>query len=508
MLPLAGIALLLSAPADEEVLIIDKDDKNIVAPAARRLPTFTSAHHLPALVASPPAASLTPEDERSAAPVHLPALVASPPAASPTNKDERAAAPAHLPAFVASPPAASLTPEDERSAAPVDAAPADAVTTVILRAEGVDEPALRAALARRRPDLTLLAPGRPSADPTRTAYVEVIAALPSVTLDLVHADGRAWRRTLDVGDAPGERAAARLIVQLLAAIAERRAEPERRDVPVPAWTRDPDADRLADAPTAAPEPAPPQIPDPPPTDSPTAVPEHAPPQIPDPPPTAPRPSIIKPEPAPEPAATNPTSAKHQPEIIKQGYELGLTADFTTLLGPGPPRDVSPLRGLGGGLRLDLRFPRALVLGLAVRGLARDADGIRLSRLRGALSLGYLLRHRRLEFLIIGALSFETWRARQQGDPVYYAEPGADTRPLLIGGLVRAAPGVRLVAGPRLALRLGAFVEFAASLLPTGAAAKLSRTFHDGAAPTPLFALGGPELAAGLDLAAWFTLRRR
>jgi hypothetical protein len=147
-----------------------------------------------------------------------------------------------------------------------------------------------------------------------------------------------------------------------------------------------------------------------------------------------------------------------------------------------------------------------VIGLAARGLARGAEGFQLTRLRGAATLGYMYRRSRFELLTSAGLSFETWRVRQAGDGVYYAEPGADTRPLLIGGLVRAAPGVRLAPGRRVAVRLGAWLELAGSVLPTGAAARLSATTHDGNAPIPLFALGGLELAIGVELAAWFTLR--
>jgi hypothetical protein len=148
-----------------------------------------------------------------------------------------------------------------------------------------------------------------------------------------------------------------------------------------------------------------------------------------------------------------------------------------------------------------------VIGLAARGLARRADDLALARLRGAATVGYLHRRARFELLASAGLSFETWRVRQAGDGVYYAEPGADTRPLLIGALARAAPGVRLTRGRRVALRLGAWLELAGSWLPTGAAARLARTRHDGQPPTPVFALGGLELAIGLELAAWFTLRR-
>ena len=356
-------------------------------------------------------------------------------------------------------------------------APHTAVDTVVLRADGLDAAALRAALTRRRPDLTVRDDAPP--DVTRSAFVEVVAALPDVTLDVVLADGRAYHRTLHTGTAPGERAAARLLVQLLAAIAEQRVEPERRDVPIPAWTRD--AAREPETTLAVPEP-PPTIPEPP-----AAI---------EPSPQLPAPPLVDP-----PAPTIKKTATRGP------LELGLAADFTAALGLSPPRDVSTLRGLGGALRLDLRLPRGLVIGVAARGLARRADDLALARLRGAATLGYLHRRARLELLTSAGLSFETWRVRQAGDGVYYAEPGADTRPLLIGALVRVAPGVRLTPGRRVAVRLGAWLELAGSWLPTGASARLARTYHDGQPPTPVFALGGLELAMGLELAAWFTLRR-
>jgi len=351
------------------------------------------------------------------------------------------------------------------------------IDTVVLRADGLDAAALRAALTRRRPDLTVRDDAPP--DVTRSAFVEVVAALPDVTLDVVLADGRAYHRTLHTGTAPGERAAARLLVQLLAAIAEQRVEPERRDVPIPAWTRD--AAREPETTLAIPEPTP-TIPDPP------AV-------------TEPPPQIREPPPVDPPAPTIKKIATRGP------LELGLAADFTAALGLSPPRDVSIQRGLGGALRIDLRLPRGLVIGVAARGLARRADDLALARLRGAATLGYLHRRARLELLTSAGLSFETWRVRQAGDGVYYAEPGADTRPLLIGALARVAPGVRLTPGRRVAVRLGAWLELAGSWLPTGASARLARTHHDGQPPTPVFALGGLELAMGLELAAWFTLRR-
>jgi hypothetical protein len=390
-----------------------------------------------------------------------------------------------------------------------DAATTDAVDTVVLRVRGLDPAVLRAALIRRRPDLAVRddAP----ADAVRSAFVEVVATPPDVTLDVVLADGRAYRRALRPGNAPGERAAARLLVQLLAAIAERRAEPERRDVPIPAWTRDTPEQPRSPEPGADPSPA--HVPDPPPPAAPS--PAH----MTDPPPVATdAPAITEPDPPPappakpprtpaEPPATKPASSRPSAASRRGPLELGLAADFSAVLGLTPPRDVSALRGLGGALHLDLRLPRGLVIGLAARGLARGADGFHLARLRGAASLGHLYRRDRFELLTSAGLSFETWRVRQAGDGVYYAEPGADTRPLLIGGLVRVAPGARLTPGRRVALRLGAWLELAGSVLPTGAAARLSATRHDGAAPLPLFALGGLELAMGVELAAWFTLRR-
>lgn len=385
------------------------------------------------------------------------------------------------------PPSASTAVATSVAAEAAGDATSDAVTALVLRVDGLDADVLRAALARRRPDLQILGAGQSPVDVGRTAYVEVVADLPHLTLDVVHADGRAWRRTLDTGSAPGERAAARLLVQLLAAIAERRAEPERRDVPVPAWTRDP---RVADAPTEVPAPE-------------ATLPEPI--AAPTPPTTTIAPPVDL---SPETAGVEPPPAARTPPRPPATLELGLAADFTALVGLTPPRDVSALRGLGGAVHIDLKWPRAVVLGLGLRGLARAHDDLHLARLRGAVTVGWLARRGRFEALLAAGLSLETWRVRQQGDPVYYAEPGADIRPLLLGGLVRAAPGVRLVAGPRLALRLGAWLELAASVLPTGAAARLSRTRHDGAATTPLFALGGIELAMGLELAAWFTLRRR
>lgn len=396
-----------------------------------------------------------------------------------------------------------MSSADDASDAP---ATTDAVDTVVLRVQGLDPAALRAALSRRRPDLTVRddAP----ADAARSAFVEVVATSPDVTLDVVLADGRAYRRTLRPGNAPGERAAARLLVQLLAAIAERRAEPERRDVPIPAWTRDSLEDaRPPEAPTAVPEagadPSPARVPDPP-------AAALSPANVPDPPPAAAAsPSLTDPPPA-QPADPPQTPAERpatKPGTSRGPLELGLAADFSAVLGLTPPRDVSALRGLGGALHLDLRLPRGLVIGLAARGLARGADGFVLARLRGAASLGHLYRRKRFELLTSAGLSFETWRVRQAGDGVYYAEPGADIRPLLIGGLVRVAPGVRLTPGRRVALRLGAWLELAGSVLPTGAAARLSATEHDSNAPRPLFGLGGLELAMGVELAAWFTLRR-
>ena len=392
----------------------------------------------------------------------------------------------------------------------------DAVDTVVLRVDGLDAAALRAALTRRRPDLTVR--DDTPADASHTAFVEVVATHPDVALDVVLADGRAYRRTLRPGTAPGERAAARLLVQLLAAIAERRAEPERQGVPIPAWTRDAPTDpRTTDAPTAVPEPgadpSPAHVPEPPPPHT------GEPPPPADPPPAQPSmqpaaavhtPSLRPAEPLhgpPGPRPHDPPRPHRPPTARPRTIELALGGDFTALVGLTPPRDVSTLRGLGGALHLDLRLPRGLLVGVAARGLTRGADGFILARLRGAALVGYAHRRRRFELLAAAGLSFETWRVRQAGDGVYYAGPTADTRPLLIGALVRAAPGVRLAASPRVAVRLGAWLELATSFLPSGAAARLSATHHDGQPPSPLFALGGVELAMGLELSAWFTLRR-
>jgi hypothetical protein len=424
---------------------------------------------------------------------------------------------------------------------------ADAVAAAVLRVDGLDAAALRAAIARREPGLQLRAAGEP-APAGLVAFVDVAATDAGVTVAVVLADGRAWRRRLRTAGAPAERAVARLLVQLFAAIAEQRLEPEQRGVPLPTWAPPADPPVPGDSQDARRpvpgdmSPVPPGDPSPG-TPAPNS-PAHAPPVPADSPPAHARPvpsdistahtppvhSDIPPAHAahtsPVPSDSPPTNASPVPSDISKPrtppvpgdirpappapaprLELGLVGELAAHLGLAPAVGLPPARGLGGGLRLDLRWRRGLAVTFGLRGLGRGRDGFELARLRGALGLAWAPRRGRFEGHLGVAFTLETWHVGRAGAPVYYREPGASLRPLLVGAALRAAPGLRLALGRGVALRLAAWVELAAGALPGGGAARLSRV-ADAGPPVPVFAVGGLELATGVELGVWLPARSR
>jgi hypothetical protein len=151
-----------------------------------------------------------------------------------------------------------------------------------------------------------------------------------------------------------------------------------------------------------------------------------------------------------------------------------------------------------GLGIGGAFPNGLLVEGELRWAGAAAGGVVLSRLRLAALVGYRLRRGRFELVAAAGPSVEPWLVTIRGslEPTRSADDGPAMAPLL-GGLVSTSPGVH-IARPRFALRVGARVDLAASVLPSGRAAAIRRS-------TPsrtLFTFGGTELMLGLGVALW------
>ncbi|MCA9694122.1 MAG: hypothetical protein KC636_31340 [Myxococcales bacterium] len=335
------------------------------------------------------------------------------------------------------------------------------IEVVVLRADSVDAAALERALASRAPGVAIYrfgddaAPALTGDAPGRRVFIDVAvapadAAEPGYRLIFILTDGRAYER--DVGEEGGVRAIASAIANTLAAIEDDAIRPARKQATIPEPTP------AAPAPTPEPEPAP--------------------------------------EPAPaEPAPVEPAPVEPAPTpLLDLGFDL---APVTALvLAPGRLQGSA---GYGGALRLTARLPRGAGFAIGARTLARSSDGLWLVRTRVSAAAGYILRVNAVELVTIAGASVEPWSVREGGERITL---GAGP---LLGGFVSAAFGYRLRPRRRegLALRIGARLELGGSALPSGRAAEVRRP--DELRPT--LGLGGFELAVGIDVALWFTLRR-
>lgn len=373
--------------------------------------------------------------------------------------------------LLAAPAAASASPE----LAPVST-PARPIARVWLRGVGLDEAALVEAVAARLTDKQILAAGQAvSASEGLVALCHVTAQGGQLALEVVLGDGRVYQRQIAAKADGRERAAARLIASTLASIEDETARPDRRDGVLVLPARTPEGPTAIEAPVVNEAAAT------------SVVPDAA--ETPMPP--------VAPEPEAAAVANMPSGTEAPPRTL----ELGVALAPGALFGLGAPPVGAGLAGGGGGLRLDLKLGRGVLLGAGFRGLVRVHDGLTLARLRGALAVGYLLRRGAFELAAQAGPTLETWQVREGGAAVTYTTTSSGGAALLLGGLARAALGGRVVRR-RVSARLGGYVELAGSARASGRIPQIAR--EPGLAP--VFVLGGAELSVGLEVELWFVLR--
>lgn len=332
--------------------------------------------------------------------------------------------------------------------------------TLIVRARGLDEDALRDALRPRSEgaDVVLLRDVA-AVDPDHT-FVDVELRPPELLLTIILADGRVFARS---APAPaGPRDAARLVATMLAAIAGSALDPlpERGHSPALDPVPPDMSSRTVDVPLDVP------------------VPER---MSPEPPPPEPEPAP-EPAPAPAPIALPPVLADLPP---RPSPRLDLALDGAPVLGLGVP--ATGLHAGAAGLGLHLRGARPWLVAATFRAARRELDQFGLTRLRIGLSAGAWLRRGGFELRVTAGVGVEPWIVTRLGKRV---RPGdAAPAPVLLGGHLRVAPSLAL-PGP---LRLGLFAELAASAAPTGHAAQIYQGSER------LFTLGGLEASVGLEL---------
>ncbi len=369
--------------------------------------------------------------------------------------------------------------------------PARAIARVWLRGVGLDEAALVEAVAARLTDKQILAAGQAvSASEGLVALCHVTAQDGQLALEVVLGDGRVYQRQIAAKADGRERAAARLIASTLASIEDETARPDRRDGVLVLPARAPEGPTAIAAPDVNEAAAASVMPD----AAATAMPPVAP---------APEPAQTTAMPPVAPA-TEPAEAANMPadtEAPRRTLELGVALAPGVLFGLGAPPVGAGLAGGGGGLRLDLKLGRGVLLGAGFRGLVRLRDGLALGRLRGALAVGYLLRRGAFELAAQAGPTLETWQVRESGAPVAYTTTSSSGAALLLGGFARAALGGRVVR-PRVSARFGGYVELAGSARASGRIPQIAR--EPGRAP--VFVLGGAELSLGLEVELWFVLR--
>lgn len=346
--------------------------------------------------------------------------------------------------------AALLLAAPARAEPPVAAAPA--LATIVVIAEGLDEVALRDALALRVPTARIT--GQVQKDMPcgeGCALAQVRRAGEGLRIEVQLADGRVFARTWAEDVAEPERAAATSLAHLLAAIEDGTAEPEvvaspppPSEVVAPSETR-PSGENLADLPPR-------------------------------------KPAVEAAAPAPLP-----------PRV-----EIGPTVGLAAVFGVGPPAGLAGLCGSGGFVGAGLRHRSGFLAALELRWIGARDSGFRLGRLRTALGLGYGLRRGLFELRALAAFTVEPWwvgaradgAARQSGAP-------------LLGGAFTLAPGLGAELQSGVRLHVGLRLEVAASA-PPGALATLQLRDPFGEA---LFRLGGAEISVGAEIGVRWGSRR-
>lgn len=331
------------------------------------------------------------------------------------------------------------------SAGPADVRQIGAGTIVVSAGPGLDAGALREALALRLPEVELREDGEMSCE---TGCVRVsVEREPddSLRISVRLADGRVFARRWPATPAEPERAAATSLSHLLAAIADGTAEPE----PPVIETAQPD---------------PPSV---------TVAPQQV----------CPRPAVV----APPVERSSPTPPR---------FEIGPTVGLVTAFGVGVPQVLAGAVGSGGLVGAELRHRNGLLAGLEVRALGARAEGLRLGRVRVSLALGHSFRRGRFELRTRAAVLVEPWWVGTGARP--------QTGPPLLGGALSLTPGLSLALAPDLRVDVGLRMEAAVSAHAlAGAAVRLVDP-----AGTPVFRLGGVELAAAAEIGVRWGRPRR
>lgn len=329
------------------------------------------------------------------------------------------------------------------------------ISAAILLTDDLDPMELERAVRLRLPNLVLVGPDEdppPATAGTLRALIEFHRVAPArVKLTFVLEDGRAYLREVIVDpDAPA-RPLATTLANLIAAIEDQSAVPDRKDSPVPLSLTPPSL-----------------VTEPPLVRTRERISKQA--------------SLVR----PTPSGRVPASPR---------WELGPTLRVGLTVDPETPE----LRGFGGGLGLDARARAGMLLTLDVHGLLRQSGDYLLTRPRLALGIGYALRRGGFESLVAALVGLEAWRLRDRGETVTLAPPKHDPR-LLLGLGVRVGAGYSAPVGERMRLRVGLRVDLWGSSEPRAGAlrrpvVRLPEGQHLG--------LGGPELQFALEVGLWF-----
>lgn len=345
------------------------------------------------------------------------------------------------------------------------AADAQPVEAVLLRATGVEAAVLLDALQLRSPQRTLAIPPWPPEPGGRFGLFAVASVrLEGTTLRItvVLSDGRAYYRTLEAEVEGAPRVAASTIANLMAAIEEDALPPDEEDVPLPPEQDDEPEPEIAPEPASEPEPETTEQPE------------------------------VESEPPPSPP-----------------LELEPLLAGTVGVALGPPSPAGFVGG-GGTVGIELRWPAGALISVALRSHWHRPVPLTVARTRLSVGGGYAWRRGRFELRSVLALDIEPWGVRQDGAREEVGYPDGQRRGLglQLGGHARVVPAVRVPVGDRLHLRVGPRLEVAGSALAQ--AGGIARLRLLGAASDDALArVGGLELSAGIELGlAWSLPARR
>jgi hypothetical protein len=301
-----------------------------------------------------------------------------------------------------------------------------------------------------------------------------------ILVDLVLADGRAFRRQLRASP-DDARIIASFVSNLLLSIEEHSVEADREGVEIPETSEALDVARVVDKldQGATEE-----------TNEATEVPESE-----------------RDEEAPT-AGKGDTSAAVQ-ETQWHPWELGARLGGSFNLAVGPPGFADSLAGGGGSAGVDLRRRDGLLVDADIRVVGESKTGASLLRIRGALGVGYAWRQGRFALPLSVAYTLEGYRLNYGDSAV---SPLELESPSLLNGLrLRGSPSIRfaIAKGPLRALRVGLRGELAGSFgLDDGPRVLGIRRGENETSADELFRLGGLELGIGIEFGADFGLRRR